>query len=311
MHQSSSKYNRFASGINKTHTKVAIVEGYTIGDHALYLLEQGESKPELLYGSPIEDRELGQEGLLNSIAACHFVQNDRQLLFYTTLLENTGGLGVLDLENPDQIIPILNKGIVHEGVGEFEGLEKLKGHPNQFLTHFNIDGCDWVYTWMFVDNASEFNLDIVLVGQGELSNGVVEHIEHDEARNTLALSFSTATSPTQIYTIEGLNHNTIVRHTSERLLGIPDDVLSSGEDASFTTYDELCISARLYLPADTLGSSAHLLYTWGTTESGASGLRLVLHAPYPVSNLKWLWCNCTQRSGINRLWIELYQKSGS
>jgi len=66
----------------------------------------------------------------------------------------------------------------------------------------------------------------------------------------MALSFSTATSPTQIYTIDG---DQVVRHTNERVLGIPTELLSPGEDASFVSYDGTRVSARLYLPAPALG----------------------------------------------------------
>jgi dipeptidyl aminopeptidase/acylaminoacyl peptidase len=67
------------------------------------------------------------------------------------------------------------------------------------------------------------------------------------------VSFSTATSPTQIYTIEGDQRNEIVRHTNERVLGIPQELLSEGEDASFTSFDGTRVSARLYLPSEKLG----------------------------------------------------------
>src|SRR5439155_15546496 len=45
----------------------------------------------------------------------------------------------------------------------------------------------------------------------------------------------------------------VVVHTRERILGIQHDWLSDGEDASFTSFDGLRVSARLYLPARSLG----------------------------------------------------------
>ena len=42
-------------------------------------------------------------------------------------------------------------------------------------------------------------------------------------------------------------------HTCERILGIPEQWLSPGEDASFTSFDGTRVSARLYLPARELG----------------------------------------------------------
>jgi dipeptidyl aminopeptidase/acylaminoacyl peptidase len=44
-------------------------------------------------------------------------------------------------------------------------------------------------------------------------------------------------------------------HTEERILGIPEAQLSKGEDASFVSFDGTRVSARLYLPAESLGFS--------------------------------------------------------
>jgi len=69
------------------------------------------------------------------------------------------------------------------------------------------------------------------------------------------MSFSTDTSPTQIFTIEGENLTEIKRHTNERILGIPEGYLSKAEDASYTSFDGTRISAKLYLPAAKLNFS--------------------------------------------------------
>jgi dipeptidyl aminopeptidase/acylaminoacyl peptidase len=37
------------------------------------------------------------------------------------------------------------------------------------------------------------------------------------------------------------------------MIGIPSELLAPGEDASFTSFDGLRVSARLYLPAPPLG----------------------------------------------------------
>jgi dipeptidyl aminopeptidase/acylaminoacyl peptidase len=49
--------------------------------------------------------------------------------------------------------------------------------------------------------------------------------------------------------VEGKKRKMVVSHTREKVLGLPASFLSSGEDASFTSYDGLRVSARLYLPA--------------------------------------------------------------
>ena len=80
------------------------------------------------------------------------------------------------------------------------------------------------------------------------------HIVHyDEQDDLFTFSFSTATSPTQLYSVGGRRRDKITRHTNERIIGIPGEILSRGEDASFVSHDGMRISARLYLPAQALG----------------------------------------------------------
>jgi dipeptidyl aminopeptidase/acylaminoacyl peptidase len=143
-------------------------------------------------------------------------------------------------------------GVVHTGVGELDRLEELAGE-DRYLVGYNIDGCSWVYEGRFEAAGLTMRLERVLCGQGELAGGVLESIQQEKGSGRYALSFSTAVSPTQIYTIETSPAARPVRHTRERVLGIPAGWLSPGEDASFVSYDGLRISARLYLPAEVLG----------------------------------------------------------
>src|SRR5260370_19478255 len=96
-------------------------------------------------------------------------------------------------------------------------------------------------------------LERVLCGRGKLANGKLQAFSYEQETDRFALSFSTATSPSQMYTIEGEQRQTVRQHTRERVLGLPQEWLSPGEDASFTSFDGLRISARLYLPALALG----------------------------------------------------------
>jgi dipeptidyl aminopeptidase/acylaminoacyl peptidase len=81
-------------------------------------------------------------------------------------------------------------------------------------------------------------MENVICGRGQLSNGVLESVKYDQTgKIRYAISFSTATSPTQIYTVEGQGPSNGVLHTAERILGIPQEWLSPGEDASFTSFD--------------------------------------------------------------------------
>ena len=93
------------------------------------------------------------------------------------------------------------------------------------------------------------------MGKKPLDNGTLEHLDYDEDADLFTVTFSTATSPTQIYTIEGKARSKVVLHTAEKILGIPHQHVSAGEDASFISHDGLRVSARLYLPAKALGFS--------------------------------------------------------
>jgi pimeloyl-ACP methyl ester carboxylesterase len=246
-----SQYGGFPSGNNKAHNKFILLEQYGAGDHVLYRFDLGDKERRLLYGLPLEAREPGQRVPPMAIGSCYFVCNDSGIIFTTVLFEDTYGLGYMALDQPDDIKPITMTGIQHEGVGELELLEHLQA--NCYMLRYNIDGCSWLYEGAFDEATLTMNLEYVICGQGNLSNGVLESARYDKETGRYALSFSTATSPTQIYTIEGETRDHITQHTNERILGIGPEVLSPGEDASFISYDDLRISARLYLPAESLG----------------------------------------------------------
>lgn len=249
-----SPWGNYPDGSNSEHTKVILIDGYTTGDHVLYLWTRERGQRQLLYGIPIEQRLPGQEVSLNSIFSPHFIKSDRGLLFGTALFSDTLGLGYLDLSNPQEPQSVEIRGIVHEGIGELIELKYLKDH--HYLLHYNIDGCSWLYEGILDEESLKMDLIHVLCGKGPISNGVLESVSYDKEGDRFILSFSTATSPTQIYTIEGQDRNEIVAHTYERILGIPAEHLSPGEDASFISFDGTRISARLYTPSSALGYRA-------------------------------------------------------
>ena len=246
-----SPYGLYPEGVNSDHSKVALLEEYTIGDHVLYLWSPGQKEPELVYGIPLDQRVQGQSVPLNYITSTNFTSDDSGLLFVTALFEDTRGLGYLKLENPSQISSIKIDGAIHQGIGELVELEYLGG--NSYLVTYNIDGCSWLYEGRFNEDRLVMSLEHVICGQRQLSNGVLEHVTFDRDNDCFSLAFSTATSPTQIYTVEGLDRKIVLRHTNERILAVPPEYLSPGEEASFTSFDGMRVSARLYLPSPLLG----------------------------------------------------------
>ncbi|HEX2910933.1 MAG TPA: prolyl oligopeptidase family serine peptidase [Chloroflexia bacterium] len=246
-----SKWGMYPDGVSKDNREVILVEGYTMGDNVMYRWTEDQPEAKLLAGIPLEKRTPDQHVPLSSFGHAYYTAGNKGLLFYTSLFSDTYGLGYLEPDNPQEVRPVNITGIQHSGAGELYSLKHIKG--NVYSVGYNIDGCSWLYEGQFDEAALEMRLNRIIVGQGELSNGVLENAYYDEDSDRYALSFCTATSPSQIYTVEGSDRQKIVKHTRERILGIPQELLSPGEDASFISHDGLRVSARLYLPAPSLG----------------------------------------------------------
>lgn len=248
---SQGKYGMLPEGVNETKSKYVLMESFGAGDNVLYRFDEGDEAPTLLYGVPLQERKPGQSIAPTAIGECYYTADESGIIFTTILFEDTYGVAHMHFDEPENIEPVAITGVQHAGTGELESLEHLK--DNRYMLRYNIDGCSWLYEGTYVDDTRTLNLEHLLVGRGELADGVLESVRYDEDGDRFALSFSTATSPTQLYTIEGAGRDRLQRHTDERILAIPGDLLSSGEDASFQSYDGLRISARLYLPAESLG----------------------------------------------------------
>jgi pimeloyl-ACP methyl ester carboxylesterase len=245
-----SLYGNYYTGANGDYSRIVLVDSYTSADHAVYLWEKGAGGRKLLYGKPLDERQPGETVPLNAIGACHFTPGDKGLLLVTALFSDAYGLGYLPLGGDRQVQPVEVVGTVHRGQGELVGLEHLAG--NRYLLTYNIDGCSYAYEGAFDEAALRFQAGTVVCGTGALSNGVLQSLRYDKASGDYAASFSTATWPAQLYTVEGAGKQAVPR-TRQRILGIPNHLLSSGEDASYVSHDGLRVSARLYLPAAELG----------------------------------------------------------
>ncbi|KXK11770.1 MAG: putative S9 family peptidase [Chloroflexi bacterium OLB14] len=234
---------------SKNHKQLLIGTGYSVGDAVFYLWSN--NKMTLLYGTPIEKRKQGQQVPLNGLGAGVFSPSEKGAIVTTSVFEDTFSLAYINFKKPGELLPIKLKGVVHKGMGEMENIAHLK--DNRYLVTFNIDGCSWAYEAMFDEKKLSMTLKYTLVGLEPFDNGMIEHLDYDSVEDVFTFSFSTATSPTQIYSIEGKNRNDLSLHTNEKILGIPDSLLSKGEDASFASHDGLRVSARLYLPSPKLG----------------------------------------------------------
>ena len=239
------------AAVSDDERQIVILEGYTMGDVILRLWREGQDGLAQIYGTPLAARPAGEKPPLTGFGDVEFAPSGQGLLLTTTLFADTYGLGYLALERPGEVQPVAIRGTVHTGLGELNHLRHLD--RDRYLLQYNIDGASWAYAGVFDEAARTFAVEAVVCGQGALAGGVMEGIHYDRESDRFVLSFSTATSPTQIYTVEGAGYTRVVRHTHERILGTPESHLAPGEDASFTSFDGLRISARLYLPAAPLG----------------------------------------------------------
>ncbi len=249
-------YGNFCNGVSSDHSTVILQDQYLAGDNVLYIWREGWNARKLLYGIPLDQRE-GKEVPLPGIGWCSFVDNDRGLLFDSTIFHDDSGLTYLSLENPTKPVEVPVHGVKHSGQGAMVGLRQVRG--NVFVLEYNIDGASWVYEGTFRSSPSPaLTVNRTIVGSPPLSDGVVLGLEWEvknesPLRADYVFSFTRANSPSQIYLLPVGEMGPAKQLSSEKVLGIPQEYLSPGEDASYTSFDGLRISARLYLPSPKLG----------------------------------------------------------
>ena len=233
----------------RDHSRAVLGDGYTAGDIVLYERDPDTGEKTMLWGTVLEDRQEGEDYPLLGLQSAHVTDSQQGLLIGTSLFDDKYAPGYIAFDKPGEVEPVELTGAVHEGVGELERFQHIEG--DRYLAVFNIDGVSWAYEAGFDETARAMKLGRVLVGQGELAGGVVHGIARDKESGRWALSFCTATTPTQLFVLD--SDGTPEQQTRERPLGINPALLSPGEDASFVSHDGLRSSARLYLPSPELG----------------------------------------------------------
>ena len=223
-----------------------LVDSNTVGDQVLYLWRNGERS--VLFGIPMEDRPDSAE-MLNGIRTPRLI--DHGVLMVSTLYRDNYGLTWFTLDAPNQPEDVEVIGLRHSGEGELSALDGGLGEPLRLT--YNIDGASWIYEGDFDNAARTFTVRRVLVGEGELAEGVAEALHHEAATGRYALSFSSTTSPSQLYILEA--DGSFKRLTNERPVGIPTEWLAMGESMPYISHDGLRMAARLYMPAPVLGYS--------------------------------------------------------
>jgi pimeloyl-ACP methyl ester carboxylesterase len=245
-----SPYGAYPVAWTPDHSRVVLGDIYTLGDVILYEVDANGDR-QVLYGTPLDEREEGREYPLSGYRSAHGVESGGGLLLVTTVFDDAGSPVFLDFARPGELEPVVIAGLVHEGEGELERIDHMEG--SRYAVVYNIDGCSWAYEASFDEAGRALTVERVIVGEDDLSDGVLHGLHYDEGSGSFALSFCTATDPTQLYLLEPEAPAAPVRKTRERVLGLDSALLSAGEDASFESHDGLRVSARMYRPSPALG----------------------------------------------------------
>jgi pimeloyl-ACP methyl ester carboxylesterase len=255
-----SMYGNNFNGVNKNHSVVILADGYSAGDTILYVWHEGLAERKLLHGIPIEKRTEGQQIKLTGFQTCNFTPDEKGLLFKTNLFKDEGTIGYLALKNPANITEVPVLGLKHKGAGELVEMKTV--HDDLYLLEYNIDGCSWLYECQYheTDNQRRLEVTRVLCGLPPIDNGVLLSCEFELQKKSgktkvgYVLSHAKACIPSQLYVYSAESAAKMPEMLShERILGIDPKFFSAGEDASYTSFDGLRVSARLYLPSKELG----------------------------------------------------------
>jgi pimeloyl-ACP methyl ester carboxylesterase len=255
-------YGNTFMAANGDHSHIVTVDSYTAFDDVLFHWQDNGNERELLFGAPLEKRVPSEPVKLTGFNTASFTEGDKGLVIKTTLFSDTGSLAYISFENPGEPIEIPISGVKHEGLGELVGARHAD--EDEFLLEYNIDGCSWLYqAQLHKKKTMSMEVKNVICGLEPMSNGVLQGFEFelgDRRKKTLAeyaFSFTKATTPSQLYLFNPdpsqKREKQLRVLSNERILGIDRKYLSEGEDASYTTFDGLRVSARLYLPSKDLG----------------------------------------------------------
>jgi pimeloyl-ACP methyl ester carboxylesterase len=272
-----SVYGNYWNGVNEDNSIVILADGYTAGDTVLYIWRKGAPERQLLHGIPMEKRTAGQQITLSGFGTCNFTPDGKGLLFRTNLFSDEGTIGYLALDDPANITEVPVSGTKHKGIGELVDLRTV--HGDIYLLEYNIDGCSWLYECRYHEGEAGRRLEVrrTLCGLSPLEEGALMGYEFELTKMSggskvaYVVSHAKANVPAQLYLYPADSESNAPKVLShERVLGIDQKFLSSGEDASYTSFDGLRVSARLYLPSKELGFNGPrplVLYVHGGPQS--------------------------------------------
>ncbi|MDH5402695.1 MAG: prolyl oligopeptidase family serine peptidase [Candidatus Heimdallarchaeota archaeon] len=249
-------YGKFLAGVTKDHSTLITSEVYSNGDSVFYLHKEGVDS--LLYGIPMDQRKEDEEIILAGMYYFYFIENNTALLTTSTLFNDKRSICRLPLDGSGNLEEIGFTNFEMDQV--MEGLQRL--YDDVYFIHYNVDGCSEVYLAEYLPDEKKMSIKYNVIGKYEpITNGVILGLSWDQMKvdieksvKEVVVSYTKATMPSQIFILQ-LNEGEITSKqlSNERILGINQDYLSEGENANYTSFDGLLISARLYRPSPKLG----------------------------------------------------------
>ena len=291
------------------HSRVVLVDGYTMGDIVLYEIDDaGERR--MLYGTPIEEREPdGGVPAVRASAPRYGTASGAGVLLATTLYDDTGSLAFLDLARPGEVEPVAIDGLAHDGVGELERLEHLEGDRYSLtLQHRRL----LVGLRGSVRRGGAVVHGRARARRARASSRAASCTGSHSTRRAAAssLSFCTATSPTQLYVLPA-DDAPPATLTRERALGLAPELLSAGR-GRVVRVARRPARLRAALPAVARArlrgaAAARLLRPRRAAEPGAPELRVVLDAAHPDPHARGLRGLRPERARLDRLRARLLE----
>lgn len=242
---------------NKKHETVIFSEHFVDDDDSIYLWTSKQKK-----SIKITD----QKACYNNLS----FTSKNLILCKTSLFHDTYSPALID-PHKKTFREVTFRGLSHVGIGELNKISHIS--ENIYFIEYNINGSSHGYIGTLDESKAQIKIKQKLCGVKNLASGVLHSFTFRPISKESyegILSFSTATTPPQLLKVRSSKKSQIISLTNEHLLGIEQNHLSQGEDASFESFDGLTISARLYLPSKQLGFKGPrplILYIHGGPQS--------------------------------------------
>ena len=263
----SSRYGNFPVAHSADHSLVLLQDFINFDDIIWYRWNSLKQQREIFYGVAFDDRWSDYRHLY--LHDPHILDASHQIFYISSEFEDGYGPCLMDIASKHSE-PINVIGIAHCGQGELASIRRIAA--DEYVLEYNIDGCSFHYLGELHCDSRTFHVRNCLCGSPPLANGVANSYDLVKTKDDYlgVFSFSRANLPTQLYRWQQRQTAQVEKITDERLIGTDQDLLATGEDASYFSHDGLRISARLYMPSPQLdyqGPYPLILYIHGGPQS--------------------------------------------